>query len=256
MNGPFEPDLARCLFTLAEERLIDLKLLSIGPSIGNGHIELFHSMPIDEAAELARCGRILRDQDESAGFPIKPIDQRDLATIPNFKRQQFAQFRPERLRAARFRRMNQKMSWFIENQKIVLFMDNSRRNGIHHVSKRITNSKRQIANQPWQGAPKRPSWLLYSYSPPSIRHLLFAVSADGVRWSVETWLANVCIKTSIQEELERTPMTLFDLARELNVSISTISRTLSRPEMVAPVTREKVLAAVKQFGFQPNEIAR
>jgi LacI family transcriptional regulator len=51
-------------------------------------------------------------------------------------------------------------------------------------------------------------------------------------------------------------MTLFDLARELNVSISTISRTLSRPEMVAPVTREKVLAAVKQFGFQPNEIAR
>jgi LacI family transcriptional regulator len=51
-------------------------------------------------------------------------------------------------------------------------------------------------------------------------------------------------------------MTLFDLARELNVSISTISRTLSRPEMVAPVTREKVLAAVKEFGFQPNEIAR
>jgi LacI family transcriptional regulator len=51
-------------------------------------------------------------------------------------------------------------------------------------------------------------------------------------------------------------MTLFDLAQELNVSISTISRSLSRPEMVAPVTREKVLAAVKQFGFQPNEIAR
>jgi LacI family transcriptional regulator, repressor for deo operon, udp, cdd, tsx, nupC, and nupG len=51
-------------------------------------------------------------------------------------------------------------------------------------------------------------------------------------------------------------MTVFDLARELNVSISTISRALSRPEMVAPVTREKVLAAVKQFGFQPNEITR
>lgn len=51
-------------------------------------------------------------------------------------------------------------------------------------------------------------------------------------------------------------MTLFDLARELNVSISTISRALSRPEIVAPTTREKVLAAAKQFGFQPNEIAR
>jgi DNA-binding LacI/PurR family transcriptional regulator len=51
-------------------------------------------------------------------------------------------------------------------------------------------------------------------------------------------------------------MTLFDLAEELNVSISTISRALSRPEMVAAATREKILAAVKQFGFQPNEIAR
>ena len=39
-------------------------------------------------------------------------------------------------------------------------------------------------------------------------------------------------------------MTLFDLAQELNVSISTISRSLSRPEMVARLTREKVLAAI------------
>jgi DNA-binding LacI/PurR family transcriptional regulator len=51
-------------------------------------------------------------------------------------------------------------------------------------------------------------------------------------------------------------MTLFDLARELNVSISTISRALSRPEIVAPATREKVLAAVSEFGFRPNRIAR
>jgi DNA-binding LacI/PurR family transcriptional regulator len=51
-------------------------------------------------------------------------------------------------------------------------------------------------------------------------------------------------------------MTLFDLAKELNVSISTISRALSRPEIVAPATRERVLAAVKEFGFQPNGIAR
>jgi DNA-binding LacI/PurR family transcriptional regulator len=51
-------------------------------------------------------------------------------------------------------------------------------------------------------------------------------------------------------------MTLFDLAKELNVSISTISRALSRPEVVAPATRERILAAVKEFGFQPNRIAR
>src|SRR5271165_3168737 len=51
-------------------------------------------------------------------------------------------------------------------------------------------------------------------------------------------------------------MTLFDLARELDISPSTVSRALSRPEMVATATRERVLSAVRKFGFQPNGIAR
>jgi DNA-binding LacI/PurR family transcriptional regulator len=51
-------------------------------------------------------------------------------------------------------------------------------------------------------------------------------------------------------------MTLLDLAEKLNLSISTISRALSRPDLVAPATREKVLAAVQEFGFQPDSIAR
>ncbi|MBV8585725.1 MAG: LacI family DNA-binding transcriptional regulator [Verrucomicrobia bacterium] len=51
-------------------------------------------------------------------------------------------------------------------------------------------------------------------------------------------------------------MTLFDLAKELNVSISTISRALSRPEVVAPATRDRILTAARRFGFQPNVVAR
>jgi len=51
-------------------------------------------------------------------------------------------------------------------------------------------------------------------------------------------------------------MTLFDLAKELNVSISTISRALSRPEVVAPATRDRILTAARRFGFQPNDVAR
>jgi LacI family transcriptional regulator len=46
-------------------------------------------------------------------------------------------------------------------------------------------------------------------------------------------------------------MTLHDLARELRVSIATISRALSRPEQVAPRTRERVLAAVHRHGYKP-----
>ncbi len=51
-------------------------------------------------------------------------------------------------------------------------------------------------------------------------------------------------------------MTLSELATILNLSPSTISRTLNRPEMVAPGTRERVLSAAKAYGYRPNGIAR
>jgi DNA-binding LacI/PurR family transcriptional regulator len=51
-------------------------------------------------------------------------------------------------------------------------------------------------------------------------------------------------------------MTLHDLAHELNLSIATISRALSRPEDVAPPTRQRVLAAVHRHGYIPNGTRR
>jgi LacI family transcriptional regulator len=47
-------------------------------------------------------------------------------------------------------------------------------------------------------------------------------------------------------------MTLHELAKELNLSIATISRALSRPEDVAPPTRQRVLAAVHRHGYTPH----
>lgn len=51
-------------------------------------------------------------------------------------------------------------------------------------------------------------------------------------------------------------LNLSELARMLDMSPSTISRALNRPEMVAEATRDKVLRAVKAYGYQPNGIAR
>ena len=51
-------------------------------------------------------------------------------------------------------------------------------------------------------------------------------------------------------------MTLHELAHELNLSIATISRALSRPEDVAPPTRQRVLAAVHRHGYNPNGTRR
>lgn len=49
---------------------------------------------------------------------------------------------------------------------------------------------------------------------------------------------------------------LEEVARIAGVSASTVSRALSRPDMVAKATRERVLKAVTQANFHPNEMAR
>jgi DNA-binding LacI/PurR family transcriptional regulator len=51
-------------------------------------------------------------------------------------------------------------------------------------------------------------------------------------------------------------MTFNDLAKQLNLSTATISRALSRPEIVAPETRMRVLDAVRRSGYQMHGIAR
>jgi DNA-binding LacI/PurR family transcriptional regulator len=43
-----------------------------------------------------------------------------------------------------------------------------------------------------------------------------------------------------------------DVARRLNVSPSTVSRALSRPELLSEDTRVRVLEAVEHLGYQPN----
>ncbi|MGH8328196.1 MAG: LacI family DNA-binding transcriptional regulator, partial [Steroidobacteraceae bacterium] len=47
-----------------------------------------------------------------------------------------------------------------------------------------------------------------------------------------------------------------EVARELGMSVATVSRALSRPEMLRKETRDKVLAVVERLGFRPNLLAR
>lgn len=45
---------------------------------------------------------------------------------------------------------------------------------------------------------------------------------------------------------------LNDIAKKAGVSISTVSRTLNRPEMVKASTRDKVLKVIKEMGYKPK----
>jgi LacI family repressor for deo operon, udp, cdd, tsx, nupC, and nupG len=49
--------------------------------------------------------------------------------------------------------------------------------------------------------------------------------------------------------------TIHDVARRARVSTATVSRVLSRPDVVADSTRQRVLKAVEQLGYAPNSAA-
>lgn len=50
--------------------------------------------------------------------------------------------------------------------------------------------------------------------------------------------------------------TLKDVAREADVSVSTVSRVFNNPEKVRPDTREDVRTAAEALGYQPSRVAR
>jgi LacI family transcriptional regulator len=51
-------------------------------------------------------------------------------------------------------------------------------------------------------------------------------------------------------------VTIHDVAKAAAVSPSTVSRALSRPEIVDPATRERVVRVAEHLGYRPNRAAR
>lgn len=49
---------------------------------------------------------------------------------------------------------------------------------------------------------------------------------------------------------------LKDIAKHLNVSVATVSKAINGKGRISPETRERVLSAIEELGYKPNEIAR
>ncbi len=52
------------------------------------------------------------------------------------------------------------------------------------------------------------------------------------------------------------PVTIVDVARRANVSAGTVSNALTGKRPVSPPTRDRVLRAIEELGYQPNLLAR
>lgn len=62
--------------------------------------------------------------------------------------------------------------------------------------------------------------------------------------------------TALSEPRRAGAVTLADIARRARVSLITASRALRSGQLVAPATRERVLAAAVELGYAPNLLAR
>lgn len=51
-------------------------------------------------------------------------------------------------------------------------------------------------------------------------------------------------------------MTIYDIAKEAQVSIASVSRYFNHPEVLSPETREKISRVLEQSDFIPNQMAR
>jgi LacI family transcriptional regulator len=60
----------------------------------------------------------------------------------------------------------------------------------------------------------------------------------------------------IREGGRTVTVTIYDVAREANVSMATVSRVVNGNQNVKPATRKKVLKVIEELGYRPNAVAR
>ena len=52
------------------------------------------------------------------------------------------------------------------------------------------------------------------------------------------------------------PATIYDIARKVDLTPTTVSRVLNNKGYISEKTREKILKAAKELNYQPNQVAR
>ncbi|MCT7729484.1 MAG: LacI family DNA-binding transcriptional regulator, partial [Lactobacillus iners] len=56
--------------------------------------------------------------------------------------------------------------------------------------------------------------------------------------------------------MQKQDVTIYDVAREANVSMATVSRVVNGNTNVRKETRDKVLAVIDRLHYQPNAVAQ
>src|ERR1700683_4915108 len=102
----FKPDFAGCNRSLAEKRLVHLEFVRLRPAPYDRLIPFGQFSFLHQGVEIS--GRRMRfcNEHESAGFAIQSSDDRNLASVRNFKCEQLSKLMPKGNGAIGFSRMD------------------------------------------------------------------------------------------------------------------------------------------------------
>ena len=79
---------------LAEEGGVDCELIGARPALHKRQVLLRDAPPLHEHAEMPGGSLRLRDEDETAGLAVEPVDDGNLAAVCEFERKQVAEQMP------------------------------------------------------------------------------------------------------------------------------------------------------------------
>ena len=119
MNGLLKPDERWGVNSLPGQRSIHQFGIPFRPAPDDGEIFLRDALLLHQQTKTSRRGPVLRDQDESARFPIEPVHDRNLSAVRDFEGEQVFQFAPERGRIRRFRGMNEQKWRLVDDDEVV-----------------------------------------------------------------------------------------------------------------------------------------
>ena len=106
------------MLALPRQRRVDRHGFPLRPAEHNREIFFLDLSAFHRFTETPRRRQILRDQDETAGFAIESIHDRDLAAVDQLERKQLTESRPERGGAVGFGRMDEEKGRFVDDKVI------------------------------------------------------------------------------------------------------------------------------------------
>ena len=143
MDDLLNPDGTGFDLAFAQDRPLGDEAVFLGPAPHDGVVKLAELPAFHRFAERPGGTFVFGDEDDPAGLAIETIDQRDLATASQFVDTECLQAVEEGTRIPRHGGMHEEMGRFIDEEKILVFIDNGEVGGVEAQVDKAENTRKR-----------------------------------------------------------------------------------------------------------------